>query len=324
MMNIIKCLKTSAVFIGTLIGAGFATGREILLFFGKSSPVVPIISCIICGGFSILFLVAGKKGLNVVPTKGGKLIIGAFYVAAFIVFAAMISASDEIINSLLGIYGGGVVLAIIIAIICLSSKDGLKILNILVVPFIIILVIIISSRISMPVVPIKFNIGNAFAYAALNMFLGGFLIVPDGRTMNNKEILTTGFITVALLTFTLLMIYKIVLNSNNALMPVMEVAGILNMQIIASIIILLAIITTMAGCFTALAAITTTVIKSKLISGILVLIKGILMAIVGFKLIVDIGYPLVSIVGIIYTIGVIAAVIKGNNNNKVILLKSKW
>jgi len=81
MMSIGKCLKTASVFIGTLIGAGFATGREILLFFGKCSPVVPILSSIICGAFCIMFLVAGHKGLNVIPTKGGKIMLGAFFIA---------------------------------------------------------------------------------------------------------------------------------------------------------------------------------------------------------------------------------------------------
>lgn len=35
-------LKCAAVFIGTVIGAGFATGQEVLLYFGKSSIAVPI------------------------------------------------------------------------------------------------------------------------------------------------------------------------------------------------------------------------------------------------------------------------------------------
>lgn len=320
-MNITKCLKTSSVFIGTLIGAGFATGREILLFFGRSTPFIPILSAVICGGFCYLFLYAGNKGLNVIPSKGGKLMLGAFFIAAFIIYAAMISAADNILYRLVGSYGGGVLTAIIIGIICLSIKDGLKFLNLIVVPLLLILIILISSKLSMPSFPSKFNIQNAFAYAALNMFLGGFLIVPDGRAMKRSEMILTSIISIAVLVTTLMLIYKVVLHSEHATMPVMEVAITLRMQFVASIIILLAIISTMAGCFTALSAITMTVLKNKWVSGIAVATKGIMTAIIGFRLIVDIGYPLVSIVGVIYTISVIAIVIKGNNNREILLLK---
>ena len=182
-MNITKCLNTSCVFIGTFIGAGFATGREILLFFGKSSPAVPILSALICGLFCSLFLYAGHKGLNVIPTKGGRLMLFGFSLAAFIIYSAMISASEEIIYALTSLHGGGVFLVIVIGIICLSNREGLKMLNVIVVPLIIILIIYMGVKVENIIMPIKLNIYNAVAYASINMFLGGFLVFHDGISM---------------------------------------------------------------------------------------------------------------------------------------------
>lgn len=48
-------LKCAAVFIGTVIGAGFATGQEVLLYFGRSSIAVPIFSGILLGLFNAYF-----------------------------------------------------------------------------------------------------------------------------------------------------------------------------------------------------------------------------------------------------------------------------
>lgn len=318
-MNVMKCLKTSAVFVGTMIGAGFATGREILIFFGKSSPVIPVLSAVICGLFCYLFLKAGHHGLNVIPYKGKRIMLGSFYLAAFIVFAAMIAASEEVIYEIFAINGGGVITAIIIGIICLAFIDGLKLLNLIVVPLIILFVALLFFKTDFPALRTKLNFPNAFAYVALNMFLGGFLIVPDGKSMKKNEMIMTAVITAILLSVMIFMIYVIVLKAGDALMPVVEVARSLNLHIIASILIYLAVITTMAGCFTALTAITMVYIKDKWTAGAAVSIVGILAAIIGFKLIVDIGYPLVSIIGSVYTVSVIVTVIRGGNRKMTLL-----
>lgn len=319
-MNVSKCIKTSSVFIGTLIGAGFATGREILVFFGQSNPIVPILSAIICGGFCALFLIAGKKGLNVVPNTGGRVMIGAFYIATFIIFSAMISAGNNLIEETLGIKFGGIYAIIIIAIICLLYDNGLKILNTLVVPLLIILLFILSSRLEVSDLPNKFNIQNAFAYAGLNMFLGGFLVVADGKDMNKNEIILSATITSIVLVLIILMVYIIVLNSHNAIMPVMDVAKALGFKVLSSIIIMLAIITTLAGSFSALTAINNLKFNNKMYSGFFVVLKGALASLLGFKTIVDVGYPFVSIVGVIYTIVLISIVVKDRNYSQIVLI----
>jgi len=238
----------------------------------------------------------------------------------------MISASDELFQSITGLKGGGIATAFIIGLICLSFDDGLKMFNLLVVPLILILIVMIFAKLPIPSLPKKMYIGNAFSYAALNMFLGGFLIVPDGKTMRKREIALTGLFTFLFLAATIFMIYVIIQFSNNALMPVYEVAKTLNLKYAASAVIFLAVITTMAGCFTALSAIANAIVKNKWIAGSLVLFKGIITAVIGFKLIVDIGYPIVSIIGTVYTVGVIITIIKGNRK-QVFLLdipKSKY
>lgn len=307
-MKVFNCFKTSAVFIGTIIGAGFATGREIDLYFGTSSRIVPILAGFIFGLFCYLFLLAGAKGHEIVPTNNGKLLLMAFSLAALIVFTAMVAGANELVKQTFSIRGGGLILATIVAFICIVNADGLKYLNLIIVPSIIVLLFLINSRLNVQMVyPKRYNVFNSLAYVSLNMFLGGFLIVPDGRHMNKKEILFTSVVSSGLILVMILVIHKIVILANHSSMPVLTIASKINLGLVASIIILLAIISTLAGCFTAVSAIFNVKFKSKWVSGLAVLLIGFIGAFFSFKQIVDIGYPIVSVIGIIYTLRVIIA-----------------
>jgi uncharacterized membrane protein YkvI len=323
-MDFLKCLKTSAVFIGTLIGAGFATGREISLYFGNSSPSVPIFAALLSGVFCALFLLAGRWGLNVIPTKGGRLMLSLFSIAAFIIYAAMISGAEELLYDSLGLKFGGFITAVIIAAICLASPEGLKNLNIVAVPAITLLVAVLFMRSGDYALPRALNFHNAFAYTALNIFLGGFLIVPDGKKMIIKEIIMTGVLTAIFIGIIIFTVYYLILFSPASVMPSVEAARHMGLELIATAVVFLAIISTMAGCFTALAAIVNTSIKSKRLSSFIVISAGTFAALIGFKYIVNYGYPIVSIIGTVYTVSLIAAIIRGRVKRPPLLLPESF
>ena len=240
-----------------------------------------------------------------------------------VVYSAMISATDELISDYYNFTGSGPIVAVIIGLICIAIKDGLKWLNSLVVPMIVIMIVMIYFKAGGVKISGGLNIQNAFAYASLNVFIGGFLVSKDGRIMNKNEILFTGAVTAAVLAAMTFMLYVIVIKSDNALMPVYDIAKSINLQFIAASVIFLAVISTMAGCFEVLAAIGNALIKNIWVSGAVMAAAGILIAIAGFKIIIDYGYPLVSFVGLMYTISVIATIIKGHNNKsaRVMLLE---
>ena len=55
-----RALKVCFLYIGTVIGAGFASGREISLFFGDTAPLNVAFSAVFMAILEALFLIAGR------------------------------------------------------------------------------------------------------------------------------------------------------------------------------------------------------------------------------------------------------------------------
>ena len=88
-----RAFKISSLFIGTVIGAGFASGREVALYFGNLSPLVVATAGLFLGGFAASFLVAGKFGL----IWKSKFYTAMVLFGSVITIAAMLAASEDIL-----------------------------------------------------------------------------------------------------------------------------------------------------------------------------------------------------------------------------------
>ena len=55
-----KTFRTAMLYVGAVIGAGFATGKEIVTFFGGKGIVSAIIAGLLLGVFCSVFLLCGK------------------------------------------------------------------------------------------------------------------------------------------------------------------------------------------------------------------------------------------------------------------------
>ncbi|MBO4535439.1 MAG: hypothetical protein J5755_05830, partial [Clostridia bacterium] len=59
--DIAKGLRAAAVLVGTLIGAGYATGREVSQYFGRASVWTVVLAAVAIAGLSVLFLYVGMR-----------------------------------------------------------------------------------------------------------------------------------------------------------------------------------------------------------------------------------------------------------------------
>ncbi|HRR89743.1 MAG TPA: hypothetical protein P5161_03095, partial [Eubacteriales bacterium] len=64
-----KSIKLAFLFIGTVIGAGFATGREIALYFKNISPLAAAFSGLALGFLCTLFIIIGNINKSPVEAK---------------------------------------------------------------------------------------------------------------------------------------------------------------------------------------------------------------------------------------------------------------
>ncbi|MBS4198752.1 hypothetical protein KHA93_03690 [Bacillus sp. FJAT-49732] len=223
-------LQVAAVYVGTVIGAGFATGREIVEFFTQYR-FWGIISILIVG---YLFIFLGTKimlkAIHIQATSfeqfnvylfGNILskIMNAFMMIMLLgVCAVMLSGAEALFTEQLGFsYTIGSIVTISLSLFVMAvGVKGLFAVNTFVVPMLIIFNFILlfnsirsneifTSLLHIPegLISIKAII-SAFSYAAFNLALAQAVLVPIAVEINDKAIVKLGgFIGGSLLTIIL-------------------------------------------------------------------------------------------------------------------------
>lgn len=156
--NSVSALKIAAAYIGTVVGAGFATGQEILQFFarfGIGGLWGILISTLLFIVFGVIimeigFLISAESHLDILRHSGGKSFSGIMdYMISFFLFTsltAMMAGSGALFAQQFGLPGtlGSIVMAVLTLITVLGGVSGVINSISAVVPFLLISVIGIS------------------------------------------------------------------------------------------------------------------------------------------------------------------------------------
>lgn len=299
-----NCFKVAFLFIGALVGAGFASGSEIIVFFGNSGIISPLIGGLIIGILSLLFAFCGK-----VLLKKNKVNVGfnyIIYLTTIITYIAMIAGAESLIRDCFNIRYVGLVSGIIVAIISNYNMKFTKNLNFIIVPVIIILMIIIAVKVDFLPFNGKVKMGSSLLYATMNILLGGILLVKECEKMSSKSIyLTCGIITVVTCVMLAIM-YNIAMNKPDFAMPVFEVARGLGYSIIACFIIYFSIFSTLLGAGKLINDMTKTAISFKYGGTVFLVLLTIVCYNANFKFIVNTFYPITGYVGLIICLYIIS------------------
>lgn len=316
-----KAFKTTFLYIGTAIGAGFSSGREIALFFGDVSPLNVAISSLFMSMFCGLFLIAGKNHL--IPK--GKLISFAIFVCASISLCAMLAGGDYIMFSMTGIpVFLGLAMTILGGIVVVLGIEKIKVVNSILVPLIIICIALLYAKLPPQNYTLPFTLSKPFLYSGLDVLLGGVIISQEGEKLSYKEIFLSCALTCGFMFGMLYMLQTIVLaDTNDSLMPVLAISQMLNLKPVCGVLIGVAIFTTLVSSLKIVSDyLSSNLSKSKRLhtlgapenKSIIVffcLVVCYPLSFFGFNTIVDNLYPLISVCGVILTIIVIIkAIIK--------------
>lgn len=242
MRNIVDDFKIAAVLVGTMIGAGFATGREIALYYGDSSFLGALFGAFMCGLLCMVFLLLGKYNIKLIHPIAKNIMI---VISAIIIFMAMYCASEELFFTATGINGGGLLTSILCCYISLKGLKAIKNINSLIILALVVLLLIIASTYKIENYTPKFPIFFSLLYAAMNILLTAELatIMGEGKSIASITRITT--ITSVLLMLLIGMIYVAIYDFRYFSMPLLESARALRLGYVATIVIYGAIITTM-------------------------------------------------------------------------------
>lgn len=339
--------KIAFVIIGTLIGAGFASGKEIYIFFfcyglkgligiAISSTIIGIISyCTLyivkhynCKNYKELIdvLIRNKKIKDIVNAFINTFILVTFYIMVA-GFGAYLNQEFKI-NS---IFASGI-LAILCMIVFKSEVNGFVKVNEFLIP-ILILVIITIGIINIYNIDIK-NMQNhiiqenyqnwilsSILYASYNSILLIPVLITIKDYINKNHIKyaviipTIMVMILAIIIFTFLI--NIDINIKQLEMPaVYAVKNIINKaDIIYGIIILMSIFTTAISLGTSLLGNISKNNKSyKLISTIMC-ISSIIFSQIGFSNLVNLLYPIFGLLGLIQIIQILTKYIAKKSKN---------
>lgn len=315
-----RTFKAVALFIGTSIGAGFSTGREIALFFGDASPLNVAFSAVFTALLCFLFMSAGKN--NLIPrTPAVQFFIA---VAALISLCAMLAGSELILHKLTTAPLLGLLFAVAGAIIVVAGIEKIKFLNTICVPLILIMIAVLFFMTDNPEYSSGFLFFKPLLYSGLDVLLAGVVISDEGKDMTYKQIGLSSVLICILMFVILYMLQSVVLtDTSHSAMPVYTIASALGVKWVCGLLISAAIFTTLVS---SLHVATEKVryfterfdkdkFKANKLNKISVLAKddnrayvvfGILLfsypiSFLGFETIVDYGYPFVSACGVGFT-----------------------
>lgn len=216
-------IQIAATYIGTVVGAGFATGQEILQFFTVYYHW-GILGILIS---SVLFIWLGQK-IMIVSRRIGAFsyqelnnhLFGRFFgpIANLVVFiilfgvtAVMLSGTGAIFHEQLGLpFQLGILITLVLCfLVMLKGMKGLFIVNTLVVPMMLLFSVIIVIKIGlMTPGEASFSlfdgklwtehaqgwkwIGSAFAYVSFNLAMAQSVLVPLGKEVDHEKALKWG------------------------------------------------------------------------------------------------------------------------------------
>lgn len=326
-----KVLKTVFIIIGAVIGAGFASGKEIFEYFAKYGVlsllfVVPLFLCIYF--FLFNYLKFGESYGNYdlkqsnkflcKPRKFLKYNYNPFDIGLFLTFLIHTSAMFSGLIALFSTYLPSgynwlyFIISLVVTIVLIkTSFKSFKLLSLMVVPLIIICLILnVICSFNSGTFATNFGITNilplpilTIVYASQNTFFSSFIIIKLGKDLTDKERHLTSLITALVLC--VLITHGILCFMFNprlvySEMPFAEVAISVNpiFSIIFALILFGSIITTHATCLASLKEYFKG--EKKYNNTFLMLVLIILLSLFNFGKIVEYLYPLIGAFGIIY------------------------
>ena len=299
-----KAFKSSMIYVGTVIGAGFASGKEIAVYFDSLSPLTAFISGILLGAVGGFFMYAGYKGKFFQPPWFKLLTV----ICSYITLAAMCSGAGEIIP----FPCGGILLTVLAVAAGVLGIKFLGKLNGILVPVIIFCILFLFFKNGNVFITGSYLPFKPILYSALNLLIAGSLMAEQGKNLTKREIVLSSALSAVIMSCLIFALCCLTIGNDSA-MPLKEIASYMGFPIISSLLILLAIFTTMVSSAKLIYDYFTTMVSSaKLIydyfkglklspffSSFMTLVPAVALSFIGFSAIVKYGYAFVSVAGLV-------------------------
>lgn len=207
-------IQVAAIYIGTVVGAGFATGREIVAFFTKYSHEA-FISILLCTwlltwlGMKVMLVGSRLRATSYQQVSNylfgsffGSLFNGMMFLTLVGVTSVMISGAGAIFEEQLKVSSQvGILLTIALTVFTLRfGVKGISSVNMIVVPIFIVFSFILSIH-TLPFYSASMSemlslspssIVSSILYASFNLALAQAVLVPLATEVNDEKAIKIG------------------------------------------------------------------------------------------------------------------------------------
>ncbi len=307
-----EIFKTVFLLLGAIIGAGFASGKEIFLFFGSFSLnclVVIILAGALFFALSFLFLRVGASENYKKFQKSRFYNVFDFIIVFFIAITASVMMAG--FQDAFGFVA--TFISILFAIfMATSGVKVLKVASVVIVPILILGILYICVKASVAgqtseVYYPNFAYLKAGQYIGMNIFLATEVLTADGKNLNKKEAFSASLIA------SLILVIMIILSviafrcygvTESEAMPMLNMAKSVGEveYYVFMLVLWCGIFTTLASSLFSLKQKVITRLKLKDSFLVLISMFCYVLSVLGFEKIVELFYPLEGYVGLVYSV----------------------
>lgn len=328
-------LKTILVIIGTMIGAGFASGQEIYLFFNKYGTIGAlgmVISCAITGVviYKVLNIVKNKNihtysqfleaiNSNKKINKIMQLMIQVFLLVSFYIMVAGFSAYFNQEFEIL-IYIPAIIMAILCYITFANDTKGIVYINTILIPFLCVFIWYLGIKnFDFTIMYFENNINinyqfgwlfSGILYASYNSILLVPILIELGNYMNEKGKIKRVSIWCGIILAILgLILFFLLLRGGNYIknleLPMIQITKDFSNihSIIYGVVILIAIFTTAVS--SGYGFLKNLPDKKYKMATLIICATSVLVVPIGFSNLVNLLYPIFGVLGLIQIFGVL-------------------
>ncbi len=314
------------IVVGTVIGAGFATGREISQYFARFGYW--FIPCSIFAGllfylmYSFLLKVSQKKQFvnykqfSIYTFGKWYFWFDTFLCVSFLIVCGSMYASvnqvQKIICPAIDFPFLSLLTAVLCVLVCLKGFSGLSKASVLTIPPIIILIIIICLKGSgstgtavMEIIDMPMSLLSCLLYVGMNIILAGVFLILVGNKYTKKQAKWATVIAISIITALLLLICTCLFNNQtllNSEVPLLSLSFSFSdiYGYLFCIIIWCAVFSTIvASSFTCLNIICS---KNQFLLTFVIIAIGYAISALGFSEIVKFVYPVIGVFGLAFVI----------------------
>lgn len=304
-----KSFLAFLITIGTVIGSGFLSGKEIVVFFsrfGKFSYLCIALAFFLFWGLFYFMFNAGEKALT--RLKNSKLSFFLNIIICLTLSSAMFAGCFESV-AFAGNFFGFLIMAVVVGVSFYVTKHGLGVLekiNVILVPIIVIIILVCES----PLLSFKnlldysssikyAGLFYAIFYVVLNASNSGVLLAHLGGGLTKRQKARVSFFSALVLCLILFLTNSVMLSNSNAFGEDMPLLSLFtgSKRVLMQVVILFGCVTTLFSLVFTLSRSLGGLIKSGLIKGVVCVVTPFAISFLGFGSIVAYLYPISSVLG---------------------------